>query len=62
MRKKIKLFDPYVDRLEREALLKTFQSHFWASETGGRNVLKFEKLLVRHIKKKNWKTWKCCML
>ena len=40
--KKIKLFDPSIDKNEERELLKTFQSHNWASGAGGQNVSKFE--------------------
>ena len=40
--KKIKLFDPSIDKNEEKILLKTLQSHNWASGDGGQNVSKFE--------------------
>ena len=38
MKQKIKLFDPYVDNSEKNAILKTLDSHFWASGSGTGNV------------------------
>ena len=38
MKRKIKLFDPYFDDSEKNAILKTLNSHFWASGNGVGNV------------------------
>ena len=40
MKRKIKLFDPYFDDSEKNAILKTLNSHFWASGNGVGNVKK----------------------
>ena len=47
--KKIKLFDPYIDKNEEFALLKSFKSKFWASGQGTGNVKKFEKNFCKYI-------------
>ena len=52
MDKKIKLFDPFVDDDEENAIKKVFHSHFWASGAEGGNVLKFEKLFKKYTNSK----------
>ena len=41
--KKIKLFDPFFDEKEENALNRVLNSHFWASGAGVGEVAKFEK-------------------
>ena len=43
MNKKIKLFDPVIDRLEEEKILEVLRSGNWASGAGKGNVKKFEE-------------------
>ena len=43
--KKIKLFDPYIDKFEKIAINKVLESNFWASGAGNGNVEKFENKL-----------------
>ena len=50
MIKKIKLFDPNVDKLEEESIVNVLKSHFWASGAGTNNVLKFEQEFQKYIK------------
>jgi len=45
--KKIKLFDPVIDKKEEYAIIKVLKSGFWASGAGIGNVLKFEKEFKR---------------
>lgn len=52
MIKKIKLFDPFVDDKEEEAIKKVLHNHFWASGTGEGNVLKFEELFKNYTNSK----------
>ena len=52
-RKKIKLFDPVIDLSERKALLKTFDSKFWASGSGSGNVQKFENEFKNYVKSRS---------
>jgi len=52
MIKKIKLFDPFVDHKEENAIKKVLHSHFWASGTGERNVIKFEELFKKYTNSK----------
>ena len=52
MSKKIKLFDPFVDTKEEEAVKKVLHSHFWASGVGEGNVFKFEELFKKYTKSK----------
>ena len=47
MKRKIKLFDPYFDDSEKNAILKTLNSHFWASGNGVGNVKEFETLFKK---------------
>jgi dTDP-4-amino-4,6-dideoxygalactose transaminase len=53
MKQKIKLFDPHVDNSEKNAILKTLDSHFWASGSGTGNVKKFELKFQNYVKSKN---------
>ena len=39
----IKLFQPSINHLEKNAIVKVLKSKFWASGQGTGNVLKFEK-------------------
>lgn len=48
MRKKIKLFDPVIDRKEENAVRKVLHSHFWASGAGVNHVLKFETTFKKY--------------
>ena len=52
MIKKIKLFDPFVDDNEEDAIKKVLFSHFWASGAGEGNVLKFEELFKKYTNSK----------
>ncbi len=52
MIKKIKLFDPFVDHREEDAIKKVLHNHFWASGVGEGNVLKFEKLFRKYTNSK----------
>jgi len=49
MIKKIKLFDPFVDHKEENAIKNVLKSHFWASGSGIKNVQKFENLFRKYI-------------
>jgi len=49
MKKKIKLFDPYIDNLEKKSIIETLESHYWASGDGSGNVRKFEKLFTKYV-------------
>ena len=53
MKKLIKLFDPSIDSNEKKALIKVFNSKFWASGSGSGNVLKFESEFKKYIQSKN---------
>ena len=46
---KIKLFDPYIDNSEKEALNEVLDSHFWASGAGSGYVKKFETKFTRYV-------------
>ena len=50
MAKLIKLFDPAVDSSEKNALVKVFDSKFWASGSGSGHVKKFENEFKNYIK------------
>ena len=50
MAKKIKLFDPVVDTLEKKAILRVLNSGFWASGSGSGTVLKFENEFKKYLK------------
>ena len=52
MKKIIKLFDPIIDSSERKALLKVFDSKFWASGSGYGNVQKFENKFKKYTQSK----------
>ena len=49
MNKKIKLFDPFIDKSEEKSIIKVLQSKFWASGGGTNNVHKFENEFVKYI-------------
>jgi len=49
MKKKIKLFDPVIDRAEENAIKKVLRSKFWASGAGTGNVSKFEKKFKDYV-------------
>ena len=51
--KKIKLFDPYTDRLEKIAINKVLDSNFWASGAGNGNVRKFEEKFSKYVNSKS---------
>ena len=53
MKQKIKLFDPHVDGSEKNIIVKTLDSHFWASGSGVGNVKKFEMSFQNYIKSKS---------
>ena len=53
MKQKIKLFDPHVDDSEKNMIIKTLNSHFWASGSGVGNVKKFETSFQNYIKSKS---------
>lgn len=46
---KIKLFDPYIDDSEKNAVDKVLDSHFWASGAGIGNVQKFEEKFSKYV-------------
>jgi len=50
---KIKLFDPYVGKLEEKVIIDVLKSHFWASGAGINNVLKFENKFKKFVKSKD---------
>ena len=52
MAKKIKLFDPVVNTLEKKAILRVLNSGFWASGSGTGMVLKFENKFKKYLKSK----------
>ena len=47
--KQIKLFDPFIDKKEENAILQVLKSHFWASGAGIKNVEKFEASFKNYI-------------
>jgi len=47
--KKIKLFDPYIDKSERSIINRIFDTGFWASGAGTGYVRKFEKEFTRYV-------------
>lgn len=49
MKKKIKLFDPIIDKAEERTVQKVLKSKFWASGAGTGNVGKFEKEFRSYI-------------
>ena len=52
MKKIIKLFDPVTDSSEKNAILKVFNSKFWASGSGTGNVKKFENQFKKYVQSK----------
>jgi len=53
MKKKIKLFDPFIDSNEEIAIKKILRSGFWASGSGIGNVAKFEEKFNQYIGSKS---------
>jgi perosamine synthetase len=53
MIKKIKLFDPHIDKLEEKSIVNVLKSHFWASGAGTNNVQKFEQQFQKYVKSDN---------
>ncbi len=51
--KKIKLFDPCIDKSENIAIKRVLQSHFWASGAGNGEVEKFENKFLKYINSKS---------
>ena len=51
--KKIKLFDIISNQDEIRALTKVMKNKFWASGSGGGNVLKFEKNFKKYVNTKS---------
>jgi len=49
MKNKIKLFDPFIDRNEKNAINEVLKSHFWASGSGHGRVGKFEKSFRKFV-------------
>ena len=49
MTKLIKLFDPFIDRNEKNAINEVLKSHFWASGSGHGRVGKFEKSFRKFV-------------
>ncbi|CAE6487069.1 DegT/DnrJ/EryC1/StrS family aminotransferase [Candidatus Nitrosotenuis uzonensis] len=49
MAKKIKLFDPFVGKEEKTAVLEVLQSGFWASGAGTGKVLEFENRFNKYV-------------
>ena len=49
MKKKIKLFDPVIDKSEEKAIIKVLKSKFWASGSGNANVKIFENNFKNYI-------------
>ena len=47
--KKIKLFDPYIDDTEKNAVEKVLKSHYWASGSGQGYVKKFEDKFSQYV-------------
>jgi perosamine synthetase len=50
--KKIKLFDPVIDKAEEKTVQKVLKSKFWASGGGTGNVGKFEKKFKNYVNSK----------
>lgn len=50
---KIKLFDPFVDKFEKNAINQILDSGFWASGSGTGLVQKFEKEFSKYVSSKN---------
>jgi len=55
--KKIKLFDPVVDKSEERVIKKVLRSHFWASGLGTKTVSRFEEKFQKYTE-----TGKCVAL
>ena len=53
MNKKIKLFDPFIDKKKEKSIIKVLQSKFWASGGGTNNVYKFENEFLKYIDSKS---------
>ena len=53
MNKKIKLFDPFIDKSEEKSIIKVLQSKFWASGGGINNVHKFENEFLKYVDSKS---------
>ena len=53
LRKKIKLFDPHISKLEEHVVNRVLKSGFWASGSGIGNVQKFENKFRDYICAKN---------
>jgi len=49
MKKKIKLFDPIIDKTEERTVRRVLRSKFWASGAGTGNVGKFEKEFKNYV-------------
>jgi len=49
IKKKIKLFDPYIDKKEEKEVISVLKSGFWASGSGTGKVLQFEKKFKKYI-------------
>jgi len=52
LRKNIKLFDPVIGKEEKNAIVQTLESKFWASGSGLGHVLKFENSFKKYINAK----------
>ena len=53
MPKKIKLFDPSIDKNEEKAITQVLKSRFWASGSGIGNVHKFEMEFKKYVNSRN---------
>jgi dTDP-4-amino-4,6-dideoxygalactose transaminase len=53
MKKKIKLFDPIIDKSEEQSIIKVLRSKFWASGSGTGNVEIFENKFKKYIGSNN---------
>ena len=51
--RKIKLFDPYTNKLEKIAINQVLESKFWASGAGNGNVKKFEEKFSKYVNSKS---------
>ena len=51
--KKIKLFDPVINKEEEKIIKKVLKSNFWASGAGTNNVLKFENKFKKYTNSTN---------
>ena len=51
--KKIKLFDPFIDKNEESIIKKVLYSKNWASGAGNNYVLKFEQYFRKYVNAKN---------